>query len=241
MAEPPSTPRYLNEFIVEEPVREPIDDGGVHWYLPDAPERRPAVVFVHGGPVRPEMSPKDWPVYRGYASMAARHGLVGVAFNHPFHGIEQMRAAAGEIARVLTEVREHDRVDPHRIGLWAFSGAGLFAGRFLDGPSEWLRALALTYPDCRRDDEDDDWPTTLAEAVEHSSDLPILLTRVGREESDLAGAVEEFVQAARGAAANLTVIDVPDGEHGFDHSIPTEEAQAAVVAAMTWMVERLGS
>jgi acetyl esterase/lipase len=241
MAETPSTPRYLNPFVVDGPAREPAADGGVHWYLPDAAEPRPAIVFVHGGPVRSDMSPRDWPVYRGYGSMAARRGLVGVAFNHPFLGIEQMPAAAGEIERVLGLVRAHDRVDPGRIGLWAFSGAGLFAGRFLESPAPWLRGVALSYPDCRRDDEDENWPTTLAEAVEQSSDIPILLTRVGREEVDLAGAVEEFVQAAQGAAANLTVIDVPDGEHGFDHSEPTEEAQAAVVAAMDWMVERLES
>jgi acetyl esterase/lipase len=241
MADTEDTPRYLNPFIVDEPARDPVADGGVHWYLPDPAERRPAVVFVHGGPVQPDMSPKDWPVYRGYGSMAARRGLVGVAFNHPFLGIEQMRAAAGEIERVLGLVREHDRVDPDRIGLWAFSGAGLFAGRFIDGPAGWLRAVALTYPDCRRDGEDDDWPTTLAEGVEQSSDLPILLTRVGREEPDLAEAVEEFVQAADGAAANLTVIDVPHGEHGFDHSEPSDEAQAAVHAAMDWMVNQLDS
>ena len=113
--------------------------------------------------------------------MAARLGLVGIAFNYPFLGIEQMGAAAGEIERVLGLVREHDRVDPDRIGLVGVLGAGALAGRFVARPAEWLRAVALTYPDCRRDDEDDDWPTTLAEGVEQSSDLPILLTRVGRE------------------------------------------------------------
>ena len=208
------------------------------WYLPDGLERLPAIVFVHGGPVRPEATPKEWPVYRGYGSMTARLGLVGVAFNHPFHDVDRMDDAGAEVARVLGLVRRHERVDPDRIGLWAFSGAGLFAGRFVDHPPQWLRAVALTYPDCRRDD-DPDWPTSLAEAVEHSSDLPILLTRVGREQPDLAEVVEELVQSARGAAANLTVIDVPHGDHGFDHAEPTDQSRAAVEDAMAWMASTL--
>lgn len=46
---------------------------------------RPAVVFVHGGPVpegnHPE--PRDWHGFVGYATVAARAGLVGLTFNHP--------------------------------------------------------------------------------------------------------------------------------------------------------------
>ena len=230
-----SAPRYLNPFVVDEPVREPVVDGGLHLYLPDAAEPRPAIVFVHGGPIRPDMKPKDWPVFRGYGSLAARLGLVGVAFDHPFFGIEQMSAARGEVQRVLSVMREDDRVDPDRIALWAFSGAGLLSGPLVAGPPAWLRAVALTYPDCRGDDDDPDWPMTLAGAVEHAADLPILLTRVGREEPDLADAVEEFVAAARKASANLTVIDVPDGVHGFDHAGATTESAAAVREAMAWM------
>jgi dienelactone hydrolase len=238
MAETPSTPRYLRPFVVDEAVREPTADDGADLYLPDESRRRPAIVFLHGGPVRPEATPKEWPVYRGYGSLAARLGLVAAAFNHPFHDIEHLHDAAAEVERVLGLVRRSERVDPDRVGIWAFSGAGLFAGRFIGHPPEWLRAVALTYPDCRRDD-DPDWPTTLADAVEHSADLPILLTRVGREQPDLAAAVEEFVKAARGAAADLTVLDVPDGEHGFDHSEPTSAARTAVLEAMAWMVDRL--
>jgi hypothetical protein len=34
---------------------------------------RPVVIFVHGGPLPPDLqpTPRDWPIYRGYGALAA--------------------------------------------------------------------------------------------------------------------------------------------------------------------------
>ena len=39
-----------------------------------AGERRPAIVFIHGGPVPPEMEPTEWGVYRSYGEWRRRPG-----------------------------------------------------------------------------------------------------------------------------------------------------------------------
>jgi hypothetical protein len=74
----------------------PVERRGV-WdlYDPVATGPRPAVVFVHGGPVPAGLpvSPRDWPVYRGYGALAAAAGLVGVTVDHPLHDLKDLPAA----------------------------------------------------------------------------------------------------------------------------------------------------
>ena len=51
---------------------------------------------------------------------------------------------------------------------------------------------------------------------------------------ELAGAVDAFIKAADTKAADetVTVIDVPNGQHGFDCLDHTEESRSAVLAAL---------
>jgi beta-phosphoglucomutase-like phosphatase (HAD superfamily) len=44
--------------------------------------------------------------------------------------------------------------------------------------------------------------------------------------------VDDFLTAAAGHAAGLRVIDVPNGQHGFDCLDHTEESRTAVTAAL---------
>jgi acetyl esterase/lipase len=55
-------------------------------YTPPRPARSravPAIIFVHGGPISPEMmAPREWGVFRSYGELAAASGLAAVVFNH---------------------------------------------------------------------------------------------------------------------------------------------------------------
>ncbi|GAA1136824.1 hypothetical protein GCM10009630_39890 [Kribbella jejuensis] len=133
-------------------------------------------------------------------------------------------------------LRSDPRVDPDRVGLWFFSGAGLLAGEWLDSRPDWLRFVSLTYPLLATPPGVDDL-VTAAEVIGKHKDLPVLLTRVGLEREELAGPVAEFVSA--GGAA-LDIIDVPKGHHGFDMLDHTEESRAAVTKALDWAIAHLG-
>src|SRR5215207_11359041 len=57
-------------------------------YSPKTPRGRlPAVIFVHGGRIPPNLltTPKDWAVYVSFGELVAASGFVGVTFNHRFH------------------------------------------------------------------------------------------------------------------------------------------------------------
>jgi acetyl esterase/lipase len=244
MTMPEQTPPFLLPFVLPIDPVEPVRDGAIDWYLPqEGADRVPAVVFVHGGPVPPwlEPKPREWPSYRGYGAWAARAGFVGVTFDHGFSAYdhEVLIQAVTEIWQVLDAVRAHPRVDPGRVVLWGFSGAGLLLGPWLRDPADWLRAVALSYPCLRPLEPVDNPPLAAAEAVAAAGDLPILLTQVGLERDAIVPTVTEFVAAAEAAGARLDVVDVPHGHHGFDQVDPGEESQHAVRAAMTWVSARL--
>lgn len=236
------TPPFLLPFVLPiEPI-DPVRDGTVDWYLPAAGDGRvPAVVFVHGGPVPPwlEPRPREWPSYQAYGSWAAGQGLVGVTFDHGFSAYDALEQAVTDIEAVLEAVRAHPRVDAERIVLWGFSGAGMLLGPWIATPSTWLRGLALSYPCLRPLEPVEKAPTAPADAVADAGDLPILLTRVGLEDEEVAVTVTEFEAAAEAAGANLDVVDVPHGQHGFDQVDPGEESQQSVRAAMSWVSDRL--
>src|SRR5689334_23043969 len=122
-----TVPDYLMPFVLPvEPVV-PERHGTIDLYLPQAAAPRPAVVFVHGCPVPVDLrpTPLDWPVYRGYGSLAATRGVVGVTVDHRLHDLAGYALAADDVQAAVDTVRADPRVDPDRLAVWFFSGGGL--------------------------------------------------------------------------------------------------------------------
>ncbi|MET7277652.1 nuclear transport factor 2 family protein [Kribbella sp. NPDC005582] len=246
-------PAYLRPFVlsVADGPDVGVDRlGELDLYRPAGSARTGAILFVHGGPAPPdlEVTPRDWPVYQGYATAAARRGAVAAVVDHSLiRGLDQLSTAADEVEAAIGVLRSDPRVDPDRVVLWFFSGAGLLAGEWLDSRPDWLRGVALTYPLLATPPGVDDLVNAAEVVGKHDRGggvgnvlgkvLPVLLTRVGLERDELAGPVAEFVSA--GGAA-LDIIDVPKGHHGFDMLDHTEESRAAVTKALDWAIAHLG-
>jgi acetyl esterase/lipase len=62
--------------------------------------------------------------------------------------------------------------------------------------------------------------------------LPIVLTRVGRERPEVQATVDAFLAVAAAVDAAVEVIDVPDGQHGFDALDHVPRSGEAVTEAM---------
>ncbi|WP_256107509.1 alpha/beta hydrolase [Streptomyces sp. ODS05-4] len=239
-------PAHLRPFLLDVPGRARERHGAVDLYPPDSRGEggpRPAVLFVHGGPVpagaRP--TPRDWPAYTGYARYAARLGAVGALVDHRLHGFADYPRAARDVADAVALLRADPRVDAGRIGLWFFSGGGLLAADWLAAPPPWLRCVAATYPVLA---PLPGWPAVdrrfrPAEAVRGDGTPPLVLTRVGREDPAIAATVSAFLAAARAAAAPVEVIDVPGARHAFETLDDREVAREAVRRAMRTVLERL--
>jgi acetyl esterase/lipase len=229
-----TVPPYLQPFVLSVPVLLGERHDHLDIYPPDATEPRPAIVFVHGGPVPAELrpTPREWPVFQGYGSLAVARGAVGVTLDHRLHSLADYPVSAGQIAATVETVRADPRVDADRIALWFFSGGGLLMADWLRNPPPWLRCVAASYPVLAP------LPGWIvdpafrpAEAVAEAGDLPIVLTTVGRERPEIAATVDVFLVAARSCGARLTVIEVPNGQHSFDMLDHTDESRAAVEAA----------
>ncbi|MEQ8145960.1 alpha/beta fold hydrolase [Streptomyces sp. OP7] len=235
-ADATGAPAHLRPFVLDVPEARRERHGNVDLHLPDADAPRPAVLFVHGGPVPADArpTPRDWPTLQGYARCAVAGGAVAAVVDHRLHDVDDYERAAGDVAAAVELVRADSRVDADRVALWFFSGGGPMAADWLDAPPPWLRCLAATYPVLGPLPS---WGLTSsrfhpARAVANAGTLPVVLTRVGLEMPAIAGTVEEFLAAAEGCGAGVEVIDVPNGHHAFETVDPTDESRDAVRRAM---------
>ncbi|MGW0790561.1 alpha/beta hydrolase [Streptomyces sp. NPDC002911] len=231
-------------FLLDVPElpRERTDN--IDLYLPPAAHGpRPAVVFVHGGPVPREArpTPRNWPGMTGYARYAAGQGVVGVTLDHRLHAVTDYEPAAADLADAVERVRADPRVDADRVALWFFSGSGPLTADWMGKPPPWLRCLAANYPIMA---SLPNWGRLdsrfhPADAVAHAGSLPIVLVRPGLEASAVAATVEEFLTAAHACGADVEVIDVPNGHHDFEALDRTDESREAVHRAMRTVMRHL--
>jgi hypothetical protein len=224
---------FLKPFVLPVPSRSRERYDALDLYLPDAIEQpRPAILFVHGGPLPAELrpQPRDWPVFQGYGSLAAVRGAVGAVVGHRLHSPDAYATAADDVAAAAGSLRDDPRVDGERLALWFFSGGGLLSADWLREPPPWLRVLGLSYPLLAAFPG---WPVSdrfdPIAALPGAGDLPIVLTRVGRESPEIAAPVGDFVGAA--SKARLEIVDVPDGRHSFDVLDDDDGSRAAISRA----------
>ncbi|MEU3795577.1 alpha/beta hydrolase [Streptomyces fructofermentans] len=239
---------FLRPFLLDTPERPQERHGRVDLHLPEPrtpQEPMPAVLFVHGGPIPPDLAPtpRDWPFYLGYARHTAGLGAVAAVVDHRLHHITDYAQAAHDVAEALELLRADPRVDESRIALWIFSGAGLLAAHWLTDPPPWLRCLALTYPILAPlpgwGAVEDRFAPVGALRSAAAAPPPIVLTRAGRETPQIAATVAQFVAAAHETKTPLDLIDVPDGLHGFEIHEPTDEARDAVTRAARTVLAHL--
>jgi dienelactone hydrolase len=224
---------FLKPFVLPVPSRTPERYDTFDLYLPDDVTRpRPAILFVHGGPLPAELrpAPRDWPVFGGYGSLAAARGAVGAVVGHRLHSPHAYATAAADVETAVDSLRNDSRVDGERLALWFFSGGGLLAADWLREPPAWLRVLGLSYPLLAALPG---WPVTERfdpiAALTGAGDLPIVLTRAGRENPGIAESVRQFAEAA--TKARLEIVDVPEGRHSFDVLDDDDTSRAAISRA----------
>jgi acetyl esterase/lipase len=210
-------------------------------------ERRPAVVFVHGGPVPPGTPTKGMGVFVSYGELAGASGFVGITFNHRFYGPERLTEAAGDVADLLAHVRREAAalgVDPDRMAVWAFSNGGPFLAPLLADRPPWLRAAVAYYAllDVQRvppGQPDALGPETrrrfspVAQLGAGPRPLPpILVARAGLDHPFLNEGLDRFVQEALARNAPLDLLNHPEGRHSFD--ILDDDARSREIVARTF-------
>lgn len=213
----------------------------------DPAARRPAVIFIHGGFLPPEMRPKDWGVFTSYGRLMAASGLIGVTFNHRYHGFDEKSLALsfGDVADAIAYVRKNaDRlhVDSERIALWAFSGGGPHLSLAFRERLPYVRCLVAYYAaldlseatlaqyQAPRGTVAKYFPVTYL--TDQLADMPpMLIGRAGLDGLSLNRSVQEFTTKALALGATLEVLNHPTGRHGFD--IEDDDVRSRQVIART--------
>jgi len=200
-----------------------------------APERYPAVVMIHGGPIPPGKNAKNMGIFQSLGELIAASGLVGIAFGHRFYSGAHLVEASGDVRDLLRYARENAAtlgIDPDRLALWAFSGGGPFVSTALREGPEYVRALVAYYalldlqvrppglePGSAQDIGDDmrrAYSPVYHLATSGRVPPPMLIARAGQDHPWLNGSIDRFVAKALETNAPIEVWNHPEGRHGFD-------------------------
>lgn len=196
--------------------------------------RRPAVVFIHGGALPPNLrtKPKEWGAYVSYGQLAAASGLVGITFNHRFYGWDKksLTDARNDVADAISFIRSNaDRfgIDKDRLCLWGLSAGSLFLAPAIKDAPAFVRCLVFYYAIMDLEPLRKERSAITEDSVKEYSPLyylegaggafaPIFVARAGRDEPDLNVGVDRFIQQALSRKATLDVSNHAEGQHGFD-------------------------
>ena len=239
--------------------RDGRDEMKMDIYIPPgltADARRPAVIFIHGGPLGQSPSPgaKDWGVYRSYGRLMAASGLVGVTFDHRYVSmkVKDLETSFADVEEAIRFVRANAasyHVDPDRIALWAFSGGGPHLSLGLRGQMTFVRCLVSYYAildlsvNAARIGE-------TPQALERFSPVvyltkpqdylpPVLIGRAGLDSPDINRSVELFVARMFALNGDINLLSHPLGRHGFDVYDDDQQSRDVIAATVAFLKSRL--
>jgi dienelactone hydrolase len=239
-------------------VGEPPAPLGMDVYTPlamDKAERRPAVIFVHGGPVPLGPSVKDWSVFVSWGQLAAASGFVGITFNHRFNSAQLAPEADKDVADLVAYVRKNAAdlgVDRDRMAIWAFSGGGLFLARWVGEPPLFVRALVSYYAVLDIREPPSGQPDKLSSEVRAqlsavarlataTRPVPLLIARAGQDNPFINGTVDAFVAEALKQNLPFELLNHPDGRHAFDILDDDTRSREIVARTLAFLKSNLGS
>ena len=216
-------------------------------YLPSESENlHPGIIFVHGGPISPEMSPMGWGIFRGYGALAAASGIVGVTFNHRFYRWADIEYAATDIITAIEYFRDNAplfHVDPDRLCFWTFSGGGAFLSlvfkyTFISCIVAYYAVMDLHYSDTI--------PDNIAEKFSASSYVdtpyegpPLFIARAGLDSPRLNQGIDIFVKKALASNADIEVMNHAGGCHGFDILDDNSRSREIIARSVDFVKSRL--
>ncbi len=182
----------------------------------------PVVIYVMGYP-DPDGMIRKTGMGDSWARLAASSGFAMVLYANR----EPTADAAGLVEHITTHASELN-IDPHRLGVFAMSGNACTAIRLAMQKQWQFRFVALN---CGYTLDADGGCAVADAAAQYGfanasagksiddlpQDLPLLLTRAGKDEfAGLNDTMDRFIAAALKRNLPLTVVNQPTGPHGFD-------------------------
>jgi dienelactone hydrolase len=203
-------------------------------YAPSKPPSgapRPAVFFVHGGPIPPQITrPTEWGIFQSYGELIAASGRVGVTFDHRLFSFADYEQSRSDVSTAIEYVRAHAdelHVDPSRIALWLFSGAGAHLSWLLRELPPGLRCVLAFYPvvdiPLLLPADADDGTHSLAKRFSIVSSgapltpIPVFIARAGLDLPQINAGIDAWVATALTQNLPFDLLNHTSGRHGFDY------------------------
>jgi acetyl esterase/lipase len=227
-------------------------------YLPRgmrAGERRPAIVFVSGAE-----RVRQWRWFVTWGQLAAARGVVAVVPDKRYpRGLDGLRSGSVDTEKLLAHLRSDGGrlgIDPERICLWTFSAGGRLTAVGLKGGAPSVRCIVVFYGvlDLAQEFSAVTDEARRAELLRQYSPLhaletaagagaklpPILVARAGKDSPSLNSGIDSFAAAALRLNAPLTLVNYPEGDHGFDGLNDTPQSRAIIEAALRFVLDSTG-
>jgi len=223
-------------------------------YTPPGEMPSPIVLCIHGA-AGSQYKPKDWGIFQSWGRLIAASGMAAAVFTHRLGYPKPMLTKAGDdVHQAIEYVRAQAaswNVDPDRIGLMAWSGGGPLLTAAMREKPPYIRCLAAFYAfldiqqsQPHRDHES--WETLKAFSpiscleVDASTMAPMFAARAGQDAiPGVNDSIDRFIAEAFTANAPVTLMNHPDGEHGFDNQNDDERSKEIIREALTFMRENL--
>jgi acetyl esterase/lipase len=195
--------------------------------------RRPAVVFIHGGRVPPNLltTPKEWGAYVSFGQLVAASGFVGVTFNHRFYTWNSLPDSQSDVMDLMAHIRDNAEslgIDKDHVIVWTVSAGSLFMCQPLRDLPPYVRSIVAYYPQLDLQDQRKAAPASVTdETLRDFSPLyhlersgknvpPMFIARAGLDDASLNGGIDRFVQVALSKNLTIDLFNHPTGQHGFD-------------------------
>lgn len=219
-------------------------------------ERRPVVFFIHGG-AGSEYKAKDWGIYRSWGRLAAASGMVGVTFTHRLgYPKPLLKEASEDVTAAINYVRTNaDKygADKDRICLAAYSAGGPMLSLAMAERPPYVKCLVAVYAflDIGQLKEHNEHESkemikkfSPIRYLEKDADKlpPMLIARAGKDAIPLMNdSINRFISEAIYQNMNLTVMNHPTGEHGFDNKEEHPRTTEIIAGVLGFMKYHLGT
>lgn len=213
-------------------------------------ERRPAVVFIHGG-AGAFLKPKDWGVYKSWGRLVAASGMIAVTFTHRLGYPKPLLAeAANDVTAAINYIRANAdslNIDKDRLCLAAYSAGGPMLSLAMRDKPDYVRCLVAFYAFLDIQQSESHTSSETPEMVKSFSPItylandagkiaPMFIARAGLDEvPTMNDSIDRFIREAISKNASIIVANHPQGVHGFDNQTDDERSREIIRGAIDFM------